>query len=296
MHVLVSGGAGFIGSHIAKAALKAGYQVTVLDSFVSRVYLAPKDATVLEQDIRNVFRLPSVDAVVHAAARADIRQNWEGRGQRDWLLSVNVAGTVNLLEALHPATTRFVFLSSSGVYDSAAGACESDIEPITSPYSASKLAGEAFVEAYAASKGFSWWSLRLAAAVGFGYHHGHISDFVRMAQRDGKIAAKSDGRAKKSHVHVEDIADATMRLLSMPAVPNGVYNVGSELWGWRDTIRVMNEIAGDVVPFTYPEGKRLGWVGDPHAQLDDSKLREFYEPSRKVELGVREALTSLGWK
>lgn len=305
MNVVVTGGAGFIGSRIGARLLAEGHSVRVIDGLKIRrpdgeaLNLTPPGATLCVKDIRDVVDLGQCDAVVHCAARADISQNWASRDQRDMLLSVNIQGTTNILEAFirSPTARRFVFLSTCGIYDDCIDGREAQKTPITSPYSASKLAGEAYLEAFAHACGFHAWSLRLTCAVGTGYHHGHVADFVNMARSgDGIIRAKNDGLIEKSFVHVEDIAGTCARLLRErdPAVPSGVYNVTAETWSWRKTVEVMGEMVGGSVPFQY-EAQRHGWVGDPMAVVSGEKLRPWYLCQRSVKAGVWEALESLGW-
>lgn len=304
MRVVVSGGSGFVGSHIGKMLLAAGHQVHVIDALKIRkadgetLNLTPKGATLAVQDIRDITELRDCEAVVHCAARADISQNWDSRGQRDLLLSVNVQGTVNVLEAFiqSPVAKRFVFLSTCGIYDDCCYGQEETKTPITSPYSASKLAGEAYLESYAHACRFPWYALRLTCAVGSGYHHGHIADFVRMARDGGVIHARNDGFTEKSFVHVDDIAAVVTRLLREDdvLVPSGVYNVTADTWSWRRTLSVMGEMVGGTIPFQYAPQKH-GWVGDPMAIVSGEKLEKWCRPVHRVEDGVKDALRSLGW-
>lgn len=305
MRVICTGASGFIGSHIAARLLAEGHQVHVIDALKIRkadgeaLNLTPQGATLAVRDIRDITELKDYEAVVHCAARADISRNWDSRGQRDLLLSVNVGGTVNILEAFiqSPVAKRFVFLSTCGIYDDCSYGSEGTKTPITSPYSASKLAGEAYLESYAHACRFQWYALRLTCAVGSGYHHGHIADFVRMAQTgDGVIHAKNDGLTEKSFVHVEDIAAAAARMLreNDVLVPSGVYNVTADTWSWRKTLRTMGEMVGGTVPFQYAPQKH-GWVGDPMAIVSGEKLEKWSRPMHRVEDGVKDALRSLGW-
>ncbi len=225
--------------------------------------------------------------VVHAAARADIAKNWRGVTERKRLLDSNVLGTAALLEAC--ADIPVVFLSTLAVYGDAEGCHEGNACTATSPYAASKLAGEALVQAYAFKSGRPWHVLRLGCVVGARYHHGHIADFVRMG-RAGQIEAQSNGYGHKSHVNVLDVASAVMACVRGDVV-SGVFNVAGGSWSPRDTIRVMR--ADETTTWAV---NKHGWVGDPMANASNAKLiAAGWRPSHTIEGGVRDALNSLGW-
>ncbi len=302
MRVLVTGGAGFIGSHIADAMLAGGHEVGIIDSGVAGVDFAPADAHRASNDLCDMGA-PDItgwpELIVHCAAYADVSANWDaGKGvsERDRLLCDNVIGTSRLLESCRGVP--IIFLSTCAVYgDNIGAASEAFACEATSPYAASKLAGEALIQAYAFEAKSPWHVLRLGCVVGSRYHHGHVADFVRMGQHalsagtpEAKIRPRNDGLTKKSFVHVADVCQA-VTLMSQGGVASGVYNCVSGVWSPRDTIYTM----GAQSYTEWPENTH-GWVGDPMAVASNFKLRGAgWVPQRSIEDGVREALTSLGW-
>src|SRR5437773_6321984 len=158
MRILVTGGAGFIGSHLVEKLLADGHDVAILDDFNdfydpqikhANIAAVAKDIAVHDVDLRDagkvagLFRKEKFDAIAHLAARAGVRPSIQ---QPQLYYDTNVAGTLHLLEAARAAgTDRFIFASSSSVY----GACKtvpfSEQEPLRqtlSPYAATKIAGE----------------------------------------------------------------------------------------------------------------------------------------------------------
>lgn len=320
MRVVVTGGAGFVGSHIVEKLAANGHEVLVLDRALG--YLPESDPRYPVDPWKQALPLPGVrwlafdiadwvpgelgdhlrgtDAVVHAAAHADLRKNWdekEGENQRESLFHDNLQATHKLLENM--PQVPLVYLSSASVYGDhceksghAAEEPAATSEGQLSPYSASKFACEALVAAYARGKGFPFWSLRLVNQVGKRYRYGVIADFVRMAKQDKYIKAADDGSQRKGWVHVEDTADVVVRILENQ-IPSGVYNVSSkERWSWRDVVAAMGYIHGDVGH----ENRRGGAIGDPiDIHVNTTKLDKYIKCERKVINGVRDALKGLGW-
>ena len=318
VRVLVTGGCGFVGSHIFDRLMADGHDVTILDNHASKVCYQPQahlDGRVIQADVGRfgdyVEELPRLDAVVHAAAYADLRNNWtrpKGQDHAERLRHVrtNVRGTAELLEAIPDVPV--IYLSSASVYGSQPGrVCgEDDASPATceSPYAATKFAAEGIVAAYAHKRGAPWYALRLVNVVGARSHRGVIADFVRMMNEKGCIHAADDGRQKKSWVHVLDVAGAVARVLTRSSnadhvnrsedVPSGVYNVTSvDRLSWWDVVDAMGVPRSRVTH----ESRSSGAVGDPlDLHVSGAKLSPYFRPRRPVLLdGVREALGTLGW-
>ncbi len=292
MKVLVTGGAGFIGSHICDSLLEQNHEVYVYDSLVSDVDFSPSGIAGSKiGDLTQITHLPiGCELVIHCAARADVAQNWVDVRERERMTASNILGTEALLEAA--IGVPIIMLSTCAVYGDNANCQESEACSATSPYAASKLAGEAMVQAYSFATKTPWHIFRLSCAVGDRYHHGHIRDFVDAA-RAGKVTPKSDGLTPKSAVHVADIASAVMLAAGGHIVP-GIYNVASGSWCPRQTIRCMGAHVETLTE--WPVNKTHGWIGDPMAVATGSKLRAAgWFPRRSLEDGVREALDGLGW-
>jgi UDP-glucose 4-epimerase len=285
--ILVTGSEGFIGKRVVRALLEEHHEVIAIDRADPQ---HPRDLCEMPKHLR-------VDAVVHLAAHADVSANWESDAERAALYRDNITATITLMEAVH-CTGPIVFASTATVYGDSPGrpSMETDVPVATSPYAASKLAGEALLQAYAHHSGVPLYCLRLAAAVGHGYSHGHVVDFVRMAKL-GVIAARTAGNVRRSVVHVADVADLIAQLV-LGRDPAGIYNVASGQWSWRDTVDVMREVrprAPLVVHAPDPQVER-GWVGDNLVSISNEKLLSIYHPRRSIRHGVVEALHDLGWR
>jgi len=285
MKVLVTGGLGFIGSHIVKAIEKSGHEVLIVDK--RRV------TEVTPNDINHIAHrhISDVDCIVHAAAHADIHNNWgENTSDRGTIFHNNILGTFNLLE--QSPTVPFIFLSTCAVYGSdVLWADETYQLRPESPYAASKVAGEAMVEAWAYKRKNPHYILRLVSNVGEGCAHGHVPDFVHMAQKLGYITAKDSGYFAKSYIHVEDTTDFVLSCVDGWTDP-GTYNVSSlETWSWRDTAELMG------VGTNSPDN-RAGSVGDPVGLTVSIRraVDQGWQPERKLKQGVLEALEWNGWK
>jgi UDP-glucose 4-epimerase len=192
---LVTGGAGFIGSHVADSLTADGIDVVVYDDFSTgrREFLSRSpQARVVEGDVLDAEALAEAiegcDVVFHFAANADVRYGLENPN-RD--LAQNLLATFAVLEAMRAADVkRIVFASTASVYG------ESDVVPTpetcpfpvqTSLYAASKLAAEGFIEAYCEGYGFSGVILRFVSVLGERYTHGHLFDLY---VRSGRTPAR----------------------------------------------------------------------------------------------------------
>jgi UDP-glucose 4-epimerase len=300
MRVLITGSDGFVGHHIANAFLAAGWSVLGVDDHQAKANLTPPKVEWLRLNLQSLMssHLTDVDFVVHAAARADVSLNWERRSERDHIWRENIDGTVNLLEMMPEVPV--VFLSTGAVYGDTPKGFEEEHQRATSPYAASKLAGEALVEAYAFKRRKPYWCLRLGCVVGGGYHHGHIRDMV-LAARAGHFHARNEGRTRKSFVHVADVAATALKLATAYAsvtanAANGIYNLQNGGWSWRDTLVQMRRTEPDAEFGVTSDEQLHGWVGDPMAVLDSGKSnRAGIHMRHEIDSGVRDALRSLGW-
>jgi UDP-glucose 4-epimerase len=243
-HVLVTGGAGFIGSHVVRRFLDQGDDVTVIDDLSSGDRNAvPRGAHFLQMDIGSssaarLIKESRFDVICHLAAQIDVRASVADPG-RD--CTVNVIGTLNLLEAVLATgrPTRFIFASSGGaIYGEAeAGPVNEDSSkhPI-SPYGISKLAVEHYISYYAEVRGLDAITLRFANVYGPGQGNGGEGGVVSIfAQRlrDGRpIIVYGSGDQTRDYIYVTDVAEAHLQaaIAVLPpsiGVDGRAFNIGT---------------------------------------------------------------------
>jgi UDP-glucose 4-epimerase len=235
VRVVVTGGAGFIGSHVVDALLARGEEVHVLDNLSNgkRANLNP-DAAFLEGDIRDAAAVDALferlrpAACAHLAAQVDVRVSVD---RPDYDCEVNVGGTVRILEAARRHGARVVFSSTGGaIY----GECErparedSERRPLA-PYGASKLAGEEYLETYRRLYGADHVSLRFGNVYGPRQDpHGEagvVSIFLGLLADGGTPKIYGDGTQTRDYVFVGDVVRATIAALDHDG--GGVFNVGT---------------------------------------------------------------------
>jgi UDP-glucose 4-epimerase len=238
-HALVTGAAGFIGSHLVDRLLRDGVRVTGVDCFTN--YYDPRikrdnlagalghgDFTLLEADLgaADLSRLPEVDVVFHQAAQAGVRASW-GAEFADYVHH-NVLATQRLLERYKTSKLqRFVYASSSSVYGDAERypTDETLLPRPFSPYGVTKLAGEHLTLLYGRNFGLSTVALRYFTVYGprqrpdMAFHK-----FCRAMLRDEEITVYGDGTQSRDFTFVDDAIEANVRAWTGTA--SGVYNVG----------------------------------------------------------------------
>jgi UDP-glucose 4-epimerase len=237
--VLITGGAGFIGHHLANALLRRGTAVTVLDDLsMGRRENVPADARFVEGDIRDAKAvgeaLEGVDAVLHEAAIVSIRASME-HFVRD--AEVNLMGTLNLLKAMAGrGIQRAVLASSMAVYADSARPDplreDSPTEPIA-PYGAAKLAAERYWLLIGQQAGIPVTALRYFNTYGpnqtFTPYVGVITIFIRRILAGQAPVVFGDGEQRRDFIHVDDIVAANLAVLDADesAVAGRVFNVGT---------------------------------------------------------------------
>lgn len=300
--VLVTGGAGFIGSHVCDAYLSAGWEVTALDDLSSgRRENVPSGAAFVELDIRSpevleLFRSRRFDLVNHHAAQIDVRVS-VARPRTD--ASINVDGLLNVLEASrHSGVRRVVYISSGGVVY---GECkelpieETRAKAPLSPYGVSKLAGELYLHYYRTVHAMESVALRYANVYGPRQSpHGEagvMAIFARRAMRGEPLIIYGDGEQTRDYVYVKDVAEANL-LASTVEVANGTtmddfaYNVGT------GTETSVNELVGQIAEIagrvsTERQPARTGEI--LRSSLDVRKLGEIgWSPRHSLAEGLEE--------
>jgi UDP-glucose 4-epimerase len=232
VRAVVTGGAGFIGSHVVDALVARGDEVHVVDSLATgKRENVPEQAELHERDVREplaeLFDAVGPDAVFHLAAQADVRVSVD-RPAFD--AEVNVVGTLNVLEAARPHQAQVVFASTGGaIY----GECDEPApesaprEPI-SPYGTAKLCGEEYLQMYNRLYGTTHVSLRYGNVYGPRQDpHGEagvVAIFLGALARGEKPRIFGDGLQTRDYVYVGDVARATVSALGQRG---GIFNVGT---------------------------------------------------------------------
>ena len=233
MRAVVTGGAGFIGSHVVEALLARGDEVHVLDDLSKgRRENVPRAATLHEADIRApgaVFEAVAPELVVHLAAQADVRVSVE---RPDHDADVNVMGTIRILEAARPHGAQIVFASSGGaIYGECDGPAPETAErrPLA-PYGTSKLAGEEYLATWNRLYGTRHVSLRFANVYGPRQvphaEAGVVAIFMGLLSDGGTPTIYGDGSQTRDYTFVGDVSRAVVAAIGSVG---GVYNVGTGL-------------------------------------------------------------------
>ncbi|MDP9425072.1 MAG: SDR family oxidoreductase [Actinomycetota bacterium] len=236
MRVLVTGGAGFIGSHVSEALLVRGHEVTVVDDLSSgKRGNVPEGADFHEADVRTgcaeIFRSFRPDALCHLAAQMDVRRSVR---EPDFDADVNVLGTVRLLEScVAHGVGKVVFASTGGaVYgeQNEFPAPENHPQYPVSPYGVSKLAGERYLHYYRAQHGLPYAALRYANVYGPRQDpHGEagvVAIFSGNLAEGQPSTIFGTGEQTRDYVYVGDVARANVLALEGDA-PDGAYNTGT---------------------------------------------------------------------
>ena len=297
--ILVTGGAGFIGSHLAEFLLKKGNSVKILDNLVSGksenlaegVEFVNED--ICKESIGDVFS--EVETVFHLAADPDVRSSVKNPSVS---FKINIDGSFNVLEASRRAGVKnFIFASSGGtVYgDTSEPVTEKHpLRPI-SPYGASKAAFEMYLSAYAHAYGMNCSALRLGNVIGPRSEHGVIWDFFwKLRKNPDELEILGNGLQEKSYIHVDDVVSAFdfawRRTKKFEA-----YNVASEgTLTVKQIAELVSEELGLHPKFRFTGGER-GWTGDvKKSVMDMSKIKGLgWNPKYSQEEAVRKYVSWL---
>jgi UDP-glucuronate 4-epimerase len=304
MKVLVTGGAGFIGSHLVEALLSDGHRVSVIDDFndfydpqIKRKNLLRvlADIRLHSIDIRdkeaalNVFSAERPEAVVHLAARAGVRPSIQ---RPELYLATNINGTFHLLEAAKEyGVERFIFASSSSVYGASSEIPFREDQVLTqtlSPYACTKLAGEHLCSNYSYLYHIRAICLRFFTVYGPRQRPDlAIHKFTDLIHHGKSIDVYGDGTARRDFTYIEDIIQGVVASIQYEGAPFDIFNLGESetielreviaeietALGQRATINMLPPVPGDM-PATY---------------ADISKARRFlgYAPATRIQSGLR---------
>jgi UDP-glucose 4-epimerase len=290
MKAIVTGGAGFIGSHLVDRLLEEGYFVTVVDNMScgridnlarhsNNSHLVIHQVDIKEGDTLNRI-FAGHDVVFHLAAQANIRKSLLDHKSD---LENNLVGTLNVLDAMIKNDVHdFVFASTSAVYGEAAvRPTPEDYFPFqTSLYGASKLACEAFTEAYTEFAPLKFWAFRFANVVGERCRRGVIWDFTHKLQKNSlELEILGDGKQSKEYLHVEDCVKGILIGYRKATGKVNIFNLGLEEQTIVDKVAdlIMDEMKIDKskVKKKYSGGSR-GWIGDnPLVVLSIERIKKL---------------------
>lgn len=300
--VLVTGGAGFIGSHLVDRLVQGGFEVRVLDNLstgsienVKRHVEAGRVELVIG-DVRNVNdvvkAVEGVDAVIHEAALTSVPRSIE---EPLTTHEVNVTGTLNLLKAcLNAGVERFVYASSSSVYGETETLPKREDMPVKpiSPYAASKLSAESYSLAFHRAYGLKVVALRYFNVYGprqaYGPYSGVVTTFINRLLAGKPPIIYGDGTQTRDFTYVEDAVEATIAALKSSVAVGDTINVATgKQTSINQLAKTLMEIIGrtDVKPVYAPPRK-----GDiKHSYADVSKAVKLlnYRPRFNLEEGLR---------
>ncbi len=309
MKILVTGGAGFIGSHLDDALIARGHDITVVDNLVLgrkeniEHLLDNPQFKFMEVDIldsiamHKVFEEGNFDMVYHLAANSDIQ-----KGGKDPMVDYNLTfnTTFNILQLLKEfEIKKFFFASTSAIFGETYDVLNEDYGPLkpVSNYGAGKLASEAFISAFSSTYGIQTWITRFPNVVGERFTHGVIYDFIKKLHNNpDELEVLGNGEQCKPYVYVKDLVEAILYVIDHASDKYNVYMIGS------DSRTKVKEIAAMVIEemelnakIRYTGGDR-GWVGDvPEFRYDLTKINKLgwtapHNSNESVRLAIQKAL------
>lgn len=306
--ILVTGGAGFIGSHVVDRLVRMGNKVKVFDNLSSgRLEFLEKSMDdpgfrLIQGDLLDEKKIEEacrgMDLVFHVAANPDVRL---GAVDTKVHFDQNITATYNLLEAMRKNDVKDIaFTSTSTVYGEATVIpTPENYGPLTpiSLYGASKLASEALITSYSHTFDMQSWIFRFANIIGDRGTHGIIVDFIaKLRKNPAELEILGDGKQSKSYLHVRECVNAMMFAVSESDDEVNIFNIGSEDATNPTRIGeiIVEEMGLNNVRFHYTGGSR-GWKGDvPKMMLSVEKLKELgWSPEWESERSVRETVRSL---
>jgi UDP-glucose 4-epimerase len=300
LQVLVTGAAGFIGSHLVDRLLGAGHDVAGFDNlstgqrgFLEDAFPNPRftfhQADLLDRQ-RLTRAMDGAELVVHFAANADVRFGTQ-HPRKD--LDQNTIATWNVLETMRDLGCRKMVFSSTGsiygepeIFPTPEG-CPFPVQ--TSLYGASKLAAESLIQAYCEAFGMQSYIFRFVSILGERYSHGHVFDFHKqLSEHPDRLHVLGDGHQKKSYLYVHDCLDAILIALERADKKVNIFNLGTdECCEVNDSIGWICQYLGLRPKITYAGGER-GWIGDsPFILLDCSRMRAL---GWRPRLSIRQAV------
>jgi UDP-glucuronate 4-epimerase len=305
--ILVTGGAGFIGSHLVDRLLGEGrWRVRVVDDFNDfyapeikrlnvRAHLLNPAYRLYEADIREraglaeIFGAEKFDCIVHLAARAGVRPSL---AEPLLYTETNITGTLNLLElAREHGVRQFVFGSSSSVYGINAKVPFSEDDPIRqpiSPYAATKAAGELLCHAYSHLYGIRIVALRFFTVYGARQRPDlAIHKFARLISEGRSIPVFGDGTTRRDYTYIDDIIAGVRASIDYDASPYEVFNLGESQTVELNRLIALLEKELDRQALVDRQGMQPGDVPQTYADVRKARRLLGYDPQTKIEDGIK---------
>ncbi len=307
MLYLVTGAAGFIGSHVVDRLLQQGHDVigfdnfsTGLIAFLDNAIQSPRfqlikgdllDCALLKKSMQDVA------AVFHLAANADVRFGTH-HPHKD--LEQNAIATFNVLEAMRVNDVkRIAFASTGSIYGEATLIPTPEHAPFpiqTSLYGASKLAAEGLIQAYCEGFDFQAYIFRFVSILGERYSHGHVFDFFKqLSANPQQLTVLGNGKQKKSYLYIHDCINAMFVAMQQSQEKINIFNLGTnEYCEVNHSIGWICDYLQLAPQKTYTGGER-GWIGDnPFIFLDCSRIQTLgWKPTLTIQEGIRHTIQYL---
>jgi UDP-glucose 4-epimerase len=300
---LVTGGAGFIGSHLVEALTSQGHHVRVLDDCSTGLHsnlahIQPSPELILGDvaDPAAVARaVEGVKVIYHLAALASVQISVEAPAETHRVCDT---GTLTVLDAARRAKVRrVIYAASASAYGIPAGEVQSETDPVQplSPYAAAKLAGELYMQAFAATYGLETVRLRFFNIFGprqraDSPYSGVIAIFAGLLSAGRTPTVFGDGLQSRDFTYVADVVQALLKAATAPNVSGQVYNIGA---GRRitllDLIAALNKLLGtNLTPQHAPE--RAGDIRHSRADIRRARRDLGFEPTVSFEDGLEQTL------
>ena len=288
MRVLVTGGAGFIGSHVVDKLIAYGVEPVIFDQRHSGIHPNVEHLIGSILDLETLrMSMRSMDAVIHLAAIADVKDVFEDPVYSE---NVNCRGTLQVLEAARRAQVgRVVFGSTTWVYSDCCEETVNEDSPIPPPshlYSSTKLAGESYCRAYAELYGVDYTILRFGIPYGPRARDGAVIPiFTNKALKGEPLTIAGDGLQFRKFVYVEDLAEGNVLALK-PHAKNRVYNLdGKEKVSILQIAETINSVVGDV-KIVHTEARPGDFAGK---EVDSSRAEDeiSWQPKTTFAEGIK---------
>jgi len=309
MKTLITGGAGFIGSHLCDSLLEINHSITVVDNLLlGRIenidhLIGRSDFTFIQEDLlyleklKQIFAEGQFDMVFHLAANSDIQKGGNDL-EVDYNLTFNT--TFNVLLCMREfGVKKLFFASTSAIYGETNERLFENygsLQPVSN-YGAGKLASEAFISAFSSAYNIQTWITRFPNVAGERFTHGVIYDFInRLHQDPAVLTVLGNGEQNKPYLYVKDLVAGILFVCQNANDRYNIYNLGSDTrTKVKEIAQMVIEEMGLTAKIKYTGGDR-GWIGDvPEFKYDLNKINNLgwfaaHNSNDSVRLAIQKAL------